>query len=57
MKFNIEVTSGERAMIVTALMAYGAGELAFKIHKITRDIADDGPEVEILQQSNVPSSV
>jgi hypothetical protein len=53
MKMKIAVSDTERTMIVAALVAYGADPLAIRINSIvelTRDPADDGPEVEILRQ-------
>jgi hypothetical protein len=50
MKRKIEITSGERTMIVAALAAYQMPLLASLINSLFNDAdsANDGPEVRIL---------
>jgi hypothetical protein len=52
MKRKIAITTGERTVIIAALMAYQETALAARINSlfIDADPTNDGPEVEILRE-------
>jgi hypothetical protein len=56
MKLVMDVSKSERTMMVAALVAYGAPELAWQVLRASyQDTADDGPEVKILMPRKVSS--
>jgi hypothetical protein len=49
MKLKLVITSEERTAIVAALMAYGWPDLAVSLSGRVKNVADDGPEIDILR--------